>query len=212
MGKPTAAKGSWLPALEGALALGALEASGPAAPSTLEWALAGAALRAVRRMGPGTLRMALAVLARSRPLATWAIALTIGRTRPIVAALLSMDGPLVVAAPVGAIGTGWLDRDARSRGPGVAMTAITATSAEAAAAVPAALLALRSWQLQSLESLGSSNEALGKRGLGQLLASQSLDVAQVDALVGGAECDRGAIRAGARGAADTVDILLGNVG
>ena len=94
----------------------------------------------------------------------------------------------------------------------MAMTAITATSAEPAAAVSAALLALRSWQLQSLESLGSSNEALRKRRLGQLLASQSLDVAQVDALVGGAECDRRTISAGPGRTADAVDILLGNVG
>ena len=100
--------------MEGASALGALEAAGPAAPSTLEWPLAGAAFRAVRGVAAGTLRMPLAVLARRGPLATRAIALAIGGTRSIVAALLSMNGTLVVAAPVGAIGTGWLARDARS--------------------------------------------------------------------------------------------------
>ena len=39
-----------------------------------------------------------------------------------------------------------------------------------------------------------------------------LDIAQVDALVGAAKGDRGSVRAGARGAADAVDILLGNIG
>ena len=98
-----------------ASALCALEAAGPTAAAALEGALAGAALRTVRRMASGTLGMPLAVVARPCAIATRAIvALAIGGTRPIVAALLPMNGPLVVAAPVGAIGTGWLDRDARS--------------------------------------------------------------------------------------------------
>ena len=45
-----------------------------------------------------------------------------------------------------------------------------------------------------------------------LLARGALDVAQVAALVRAAEGDRDAVGAGARGAADAVDILLGNVG
>ena len=39
-----------------------------------------------------------------------------------------------------------------------------------------------------------------------------LDVAQIAALVAAAEGDRDAVGAGARGAADAVDILLGHVG
>ena len=55
-------------------------------------------------------------------------------------------------------------------------------------------------------------KSAGQRSDRDLLARGPLDIAQIAALVGGAEGDRNAIRAGARGAADAVDILLGNVG
>src|SRR4051794_16938265 len=65
---------------------------------------------------------------------------------------------------------------------------------------------------QALEGVGMSGEPGGKRHNLDPLARRALDVAQIAALVGAAECDRDAGRSGARGAADAVDILLGDVG
>ena len=63
--------------------------------------------------------------------------------------------------------------------------------------------------------LNASAAAMKSAGSGvtsDLLARGALDVAQIAALVGRAEGDGDAVGAGARGAADAVDILLGNVG
>src|SRR5690606_32710509 len=55
-------------------------------------------------------------------------------------------------------------------------------------------------------------QAFRQRHLVERDLGQPLDVAQVIALVLGAEADRHALAAGARGAADAVDVLLGHVG
>ena len=81
------------------------------------------------------------------------------------------------------------------------------------AATGAVLLvaALRHVDAAGLDLLGSGNEALGQRHDGELLADQPLDVAQIRPLVIGAEADRHAVIARARGAADAVDILVRHV-
>jgi hypothetical protein len=198
--------------LEDASALGALKAAGAAAAAAFERALTGAAFRAMPRVAAGTLRMPLAVLARRRPLATRAAALGIGGTRSIVAALLPMCGPLVVAAPVGAIGTGRLDRGARSSRPGVAMAAFAATSAEPAAAVTATFIARRGRQLERLECLGCGHKAFRQWLDVDLHPRQPLDIAQVETFLRAAESDRAPVRAGTGRTTDAVDILLRNVG
>src|SRR5437868_9903933 len=72
-------------------------------------------------------------------------------------------------------------------------------------------LGLRS-RLEALERLGGGGEAGGQRRNGDALARSPLDVAQIAALIRAAESDGDAVGAGARGAPDAVDILLGHVG
>src|SRR5690606_1008958 len=55
-------------------------------------------------------------------------------------------------------------------------------------------------------------QAFGQRHLVERDLGQPLDVAQVIALVLGAEADRHALAPGARGATDAVDVLLGHIG
>src|SRR5689334_6657419 len=66
--------------------------------------------------------------------------------------------------------------------------------------------------LEALECLRLCHEVRRELSDGQALASSALDVAQVAALVWSAEGDRDAVGAGARSAADAVDVLLRNVG
>src|SRR5207302_741338 len=65
---------------------------------------------------------------------------------------------------------------------------------------------------QALERVGMSGEAGGKRRNVDSLTRGALDVAQIAALIGTAECDSDAGRSSTGGAADAVDILLGHVG
>src|SRR4051794_16589546 len=66
-------------------------------------------------------------------------------------------------------------------------------------------------RLEPLERFGGTREIRGQRGDGNLLTGRALDVAKIAALVGATESNRDAFRAGARGAPDAVDILLGDV-
>src|SRR5205085_1391186 len=92
-----------------------------------------------------------------------------------------------------------------------ALIAVVAPVALGIVALAALRLSLRSW-LQALERLGIGHEVRRERRDRDLLARRALDVAQIAALVGAAESDGNAIGAGARGAADAVDILLRHVG
>src|SRR6185369_3300984 len=65
---------------------------------------------------------------------------------------------------------------------------------------------------QRLERLKRSGEVVRQRIDGQLLAGGPLDVAQIAPLFTGAERNRDPGCAGARGATDPVDILLGDIG
>src|SRR6478672_1841636 len=66
-------------------------------------------------------------------------------------------------------------------------------------------------RLEALERLGAGHEVRRQRQERQALARGALDIAQVAALIGGAESNGDAVGAGARGAADAVDILFRNV-
>src|SRR4051812_46482648 len=67
-------------------------------------------------------------------------------------------------------------------------------------------------RLQALELFSSGHEVGRERRDIDLLPRGALDVAKIAALIRAAEGDRDAVGAGARGAADPVDILLGDVG
>src|SRR3954453_21537071 len=66
-------------------------------------------------------------------------------------------------------------------------------------------------RLEALERLGAGHEVRGQRHNRQALARGALDVAQVTALIRSAESDGDAVGAGARRAADAVNILFRHV-
>ena len=66
--------------------------------------------------------------------------------------------------------------------------------------------------LEALQGRDRLGEAFGKRGHRDLLPSELLDIAQIGALVVGAEADCDPVGTRPRGPADAVDILLGDVG
>src|SRR5207342_2580889 len=73
-------------------------------------------------------------------------------------------------------------------------------------------VARRGRRAECLERLERGGEIAWQRIDGQLLAGGPLDIAQVAALFARTESNRDAGRAGARGAANAVDILLGDIG
>src|SRR3954470_12103787 len=67
-------------------------------------------------------------------------------------------------------------------------------------------------RFQTAELFRRRDEIGGQRSNVDLLARGAFDVAQIAALLGAAEGDRDAVRPCARGTADAVDILLGDIG
>ena len=159
------------------------------AAAAAERALAGAAVGTVRGMAAGTLRMALAIRARRavRDAGRWPC-------RCVVAAALAGRLDRRRAEPTAGHG------DGRDHG----------AAADAPPRCRAPALGRR--QLERLQRLAAATKPSGSGRTSMRLAGQLLDVAQVDALVVGAEREGDALGAGARGAADAVDILLGHVG
>jgi hypothetical protein len=138
--------GRRIPTLQSVSALGTLEAArAAAAAAALERTLAASSFRTMGGMAAGPLRVPLAILARSA-VATRTIALAIGGTLPVIAALLAMGRPLVVTAALAAIDASRLDCGAGRGWACMTMPAVPAASAIAATPVPATLLALGGWQ------------------------------------------------------------------
>ena len=107
-------------------------------------------------------------------------------------------------------------RTTRTRGASLAGRAGMMRRARArlvtARIVAAALVDIRAGRTRGLDARRFGGEAFRQRQQLGLDPGQPLDVAQIGPLVIGAEADRHARCAGARGAADAVDILLGHVG
>src|SRR6185369_5630188 len=135
----------------------------------------------------------------------------VGWTRALVALLIAaLTRAVLRARTMGRMPVGAMRVTLAAVAVPTLLAIVTAVGLSRGATMGAVRLGFGS-RLEPLERLGLSHEVGGQRRNRNPLARRALDVAQIAALVGAAESDGDAVGAGPSGAADAVDILLGNV-